>query len=254
MPKLSVGNQMLFYAQTGEVGAGEVVLLLVHGAGSSHLDWPPELRRLGDTAVFALDLPGHGHAPPPGRESIEAYAEVVHQFVQVVGLTRVVLLGHSMGGAIAQKVGADNPAWLAGLVLVGTAAQLPVSPAILAQISSDYGAVVSFLERYQWSPEAPEELRALSRERLLGNDTAVVLSDFTACNHFDGRPLLGQIRVPTLIIGGTKDKMTPFAGSEALAQGIAGSRLLALTGAGHFMTLERGEEVATAVGEFLLSL
>ncbi|MCA9959366.1 MAG: alpha/beta fold hydrolase, partial [Anaerolineales bacterium] len=49
-------------------------LLLVHGAGGTHLDWPAELRRLPNTAVYTLDLPGHGRSALPGYDTVTAYA------------------------------------------------------------------------------------------------------------------------------------------------------------------------------------
>lgn len=255
MPKLNVQNQDLFFAlhPAGD-SLDKPALVLLHGAASSHLDWPAQLRRLPHTAVYALDLPGHGHSPPPGRDSIEAYATVVNDFVSQLALQKVVLLGHSMGGAIAQTIGRTKPEWLAGLVLLGTAALMPVSPAILGQIETDYTAVVDFLVRYQWSRDVPDSLRTLSRQRLAQNNTAVVAGDFHACNEFDARPFLAQINVPTLVLGGTKDKMTPFSESERLAAHIPHTQLEAIEGAGHFLALEQPDAVSKAVADFLARL
>ncbi len=84
-------------------------LVLIHGAGGTHLHWPAELRMLDSTAVYALDLPAHGKSAPPGRTSIEEYADDIAAFVEALGLEHVVLVGHSMGGAIAQTIGLRKP-------------------------------------------------------------------------------------------------------------------------------------------------
>ncbi len=254
MPKIIVENQELFYALHRGGDEAQVSLVLIHGAAGSHLDWPKEVRQLPHTAVVALDLPGHGRSVGPGRDSIEGYTAVVNAFITQLGLEKVVLLGHSMGGAIAQKLGRDQPDWLAGLILLGTAATMPVSPAILTQIETDYPAVIEFLVKYQWARDVPDALRELSRQRLAQNDTAVVYADFAACNQFDARPYLAEIKVPTLIIGGTKDKMTPFPESEYLAATIPHAELVAIPDAGHFLALEQPEAVATAVGGFISRL
>lgn len=252
MPTLVIDNQQIFFAHRAARDTETTPpLLLLHGAASSHLDWPAQLRRLPHTAVYALDLPGHGKSDPPGCQSIAAYTAVVNKFVTQLGLPQVVVLGHSMGGAIAQQLGREQPAWLAGLVLLGTAAVMPVNPTMLEQIQTDYTAVVDFLVRYQWSKNVPESLRQLSYQRLQQNDPAVVYGDFYACNQFDARPYLADIQLPTLVIGGTADKMTPFSQSQFLADNIPHSQLIAIEGAGHYLSLERPVEVSQAVAEFL---
>ena len=72
-------------------------LLLIHGAGGSHLSWPAVLRRLPQTAVYTLDLAGHGRSDPPSYTSIEAYAQDVADFIEALGMKQAVILGHSMG-------------------------------------------------------------------------------------------------------------------------------------------------------------
>lgn len=254
MPKIIVENQKLFYALHKGGDEAQVSLVLIHGAAGSHLDWPPEVRQLPHTAVFALDLPGHGRSAGPGQDNIEGYTAVVNAFITQLGLQHVVLLGHSMGGAIVQELGHDQPDWLAGLILLGTAATMPVSPAILNQIKTDYPAVIDFLVKYQWARDVPDSLRELSRQRLAQNDTAVVYGDFFACDQFDARPYLAKIKLPTLVIGGTQDKMTPFAQSEHLAATIPHAELVAIPDAGHFLALEQPAAVSTAVGNFIARL
>jgi pimeloyl-ACP methyl ester carboxylesterase len=116
-----------------EVGSGSgPLLVLVHGAGGSADLWQPQLDGLADVArIVAPDLPGHGPLGGRGGVSIAAYAEWLAGFVSALDAGPVVLVGHSMGGAIAQTLALAQPERLAGLVLLGTAARLPVLPRLV---------------------------------------------------------------------------------------------------------------------------
>ena len=103
-------------------------LVLVHGAGGTHLLWPAALRRLAETSVYALDLPGHGRSEGSAQPRIDRYAEAVDDFLQTIGLHQAVIAGHSMGGAVALQLGLDYPGRIAGLVLIATGPRLPVAP------------------------------------------------------------------------------------------------------------------------------
>ncbi|MDI6797633.1 MAG: alpha/beta fold hydrolase, partial [Desulfatibacillaceae bacterium] len=76
-------------------------LVLIHGSGGNHLGWPSCARDLPGVNVFALDLPGHGSSEGQGQRRVEDYVRCVEQFVKNLGLLRVTLCGHSLGGAIA---------------------------------------------------------------------------------------------------------------------------------------------------------
>ena len=155
MPMIQLPDAHLFYAQYQPKDARQS-LLLIHGAGGSHLSWPAELRRLPHTApstgsgqaVYALALAGPGRSHPPGRSTIEAFTQDVLDFIDALKLENVVVLGHSMGGAIAQMVGLAHPANVTGLVLVGTGAKLRVSPTILSAVQEDYEAAVELLNQF----------------------------------------------------------------------------------------------------------
>jgi pimeloyl-ACP methyl ester carboxylesterase len=252
MPKRTIFDQQIYYTDTQP--EQELTLLLLHGAGGDHLDWPAELRRCPGVRVIAPDLPGHGRSALPGRDSIVGYAQFVTELVSQLGLKQVVLVGHSMGGAIAQTMAWEQPNWLRGLVLCGTAAQMPVSSAILDQVLVDFPAVVEIMVKYQWVREIPDEVRQISRQKLLKNRPEVLYGDYVACHQFNGREKLLLITVPVLVLGATSDKMTPFPESEYLQIHLPQAQLVALAGAGHMLMLERPTAVAEAVSHFLAGL
>lgn len=250
MPTISVNDQELFYTyRKGPDGAPAVLLL--HGAGGTRLDWPAELRRLPNAAVYALDLPGHGRSAPPGRETIDDYADVVQTLLEQMELDEVIVVGHSMGGAIAQTLALRDLPRLAGLVLLASGARLRVSDAILGRPRAEFSEVVDFITRYAWSPEAPAEVVANARQLLGENEPEIVQGDFAACNRFDVMAAVEGITHPTLVIGGTADRMTPLKFSEFLADRMPGARLVTVEGGGHMMALEQPEVVAAAIRAFV---
>lgn len=77
-------------------------VVLIHGAGGTHLHWPPEIRRLRGFRIYALDLPGHGKSKGRGLQTITAYAQAVYEWVGAVGLHKAFFVGHSMGAEIGR--------------------------------------------------------------------------------------------------------------------------------------------------------
>jgi pimeloyl-ACP methyl ester carboxylesterase len=250
MPYVETSSGTIFYTVNGEPSAGPALVLL-HGAGGSRLNWTSDLRRLSGATVYTLDLPGHGRSGGGGRDAIEGYAADVAAFFGAVGIERAVLVGHSMGGAIALTMALDSPERVPGLVLVATGARLRVAPSILERISIDFEAAVDIITRYAWSQEAPPELVDLGRERFREAGPDVLLGDLTACDRFDVMERLGEIDVPALVVAGSADRLVPAKYAHYLAEHILGARLAIVEGAGHMVMLERPVEVARAVQHFL---
>ncbi|MCL4870407.1 MAG: alpha/beta hydrolase [Anaerolineae bacterium] len=249
MPTLSIDEQRLYYTDN-RVRQESPSLVLLHGAGGTHLSWG-EVRLVKFAAAYALDLPGHGRSPLPGRASIEAYADVVMAFVTQLGLTNVVVGGISMGGAIAQVIGLRQPDWLSGLVLVGTAANLPVAEAIMGRIFSEFQAAMRLVAKLEWPKGTDERIVERSYQELASHTPQVVYDDFAACHLFDVRPQLAQIQVPSLVIAGDHDRLTPLPQLEFLAQNLPQARLVVVAEAGHMVALARPQAVIEAIEQWL---
>ena len=84
-------------------------VILIHGAGGHHLFWPPQIRRMHNQRIFAVDLPGHGKSEGVGHHTIDDYTFEILEFIKALKLNAVVLVGHSMGGAIALKAAMLSP-------------------------------------------------------------------------------------------------------------------------------------------------
>jgi len=254
MPYVTVASEKTFYALFQGDVRGKRSLVLVHGAGGSHLDWPSPLRRLREADVYALDLPGHGRSEGAGRSSISAYRDFLLAFLDALGLERAVVVGHSMGGAIALDFALHYPDRLAGLILVGSGARLRVAPAILTGISSDFEATVDLVCDYAFGPSASGQLKRLGRQRLLKTLPEVLHGDYSACDAFDVMERLGEVRCPTLAIGGTADRLTPPKYSVYLRDHIPGAELVLVDAAGHMVMLEKPEVVSRVISKFIVSL
>ena len=250
MPYFDLNGQSIFF--TFKDGNPDLpVVVLLHGAGGSHLGWPPGLRRLSDFAVMGIDLPGHGRSHPPGRQTINDYAADIAALLHQKNLSQAILIGHSMGGAIAQTVALTHPDKVAGLILIGTGAKLPVSNLILEQTVTDFAAVTQFVTKHSWSPDAPLPLVEKAHQELIRTTPDVLRGDFLACNSFNVMDQLGKIAAPTLVIAGSIDKMTPPKFGRYLAEQIPNSQLHTVENGGHMMMLEQAGMVTTVIIQFL---
>lgn len=252
MPFVETDQGTLFYAQHG---AGTPPLVCIHGAGGTHQHWGLQLRALGDTTrVIALDLPGHGRSPGPWHESIAEMSAAVLAALDALGLERAVLLGHSMGGAVAQWTVLNAPGRVAGLVLVGTGARLRVPSATIDGLANDPAATVGPLVANFYGSAAAPALRAAGETAYRQVDPRVFRGGFVACNSFDVTDRLAAMSCPTLIICGEEDRMTPPKFSRLLHEQIAGSTLVLLAHTGHMVMLEQPDAVNDALRTFFKQL
>jgi pimeloyl-ACP methyl ester carboxylesterase len=230
-------------------------LVLIHGAAGHHLFWPPEIRRLPGWEVYAVDLPGHGGSLPPAESTVGGYADRLGDWLRGLGLAEVVLAGHSMGAAIALTLALRLES-VAGLVLIGAGASLPVHPDLirLSESRQTFPEAVDRIVRGSFSRSSDAHLVALARQRMLEGDPAILLLDFQACARFDVTHQLGDVRCPALVICGAEDRMTSEAQNRRLALGLPGGELQVLAGAGHMAMLEQPQAVAGLIGAYLHGL
>ncbi len=242
-------SSRLYYADHQPNARGPALLLL-HGAAGSHLVWPGPVRRLTSTRVLALDLPGHGRSAPPGRRTVAHYAAAVRAFVASAALDRFIVVGHSLGAAIALALALEAPPGLCGLVLIGASARLRVNDALLGGCFASFDRAADLIVEYGFAA-APPLLRRKTRQAILAAGPVTTFGDFLACSQFDARAQLRDIDLPALVIGGTADRLTPPHQADALAAGLPRARLARVDGAGHFVMLERPDEVARLIAGFL---
>jgi pimeloyl-ACP methyl ester carboxylesterase len=245
----------LFYEHHGgePSATGNPPLVLIHGAGGTHLHWPPKMRRLQGRTVYALDLPGHGDSHGPGQSTIAGYRQAVETWMLELGLPPVVAVGHSMGGALALALALDAPDRVAGLVLVGTGARLRVHSMLLDATRPDGAGmeVLSALMLSWYAPEASPRMRELAARSLEATDRAVLHGDFLACNAFDVMDRLAAIDQPVLVVVGEDDQMTPVKYARYLTDHLARARQEIVPRAGHMVMLEQPAATASVLAGWL---
>lgn len=249
-------------------GAGPPVVL-VHGIASSIYTWADVLPALGPSHdVIALDLPGFGGSAIPADFPGERYPGLVRSFLDALGLARVRLVGHSLGGAVASAFAAAEPERVERLVLVD-AAGFNLSPAdrpwMLRVLGWPGAAAVLdalplrrrvvalglrqvFHDDARVTPERIEEyLAPMARPgatafmaRLLGDVDSMGLPE-----------ALGRIRAPTLVVWGAEDAWVPLRDADRFVSAIPGARKAVIEGCGHVPQEERPQELIALLREFL---
>ncbi|MCA8833227.1 alpha/beta fold hydrolase [Hymenobacter pini] len=208
--------------------------------------------------LLAPDLVGFGDAPPPEVSSytVEAYANQVAQFIEEKGLTRYVLVGHSMGGKIALALVARQPAGLAGVVLLSPSPPTPEPMTDEDRMSS--------LKGYGKPAAAEKTLHTISARPLSAADQQQVIEDNLRSTRlaYDAWLLHGSredisaqmcnVQVPCAIVAGDQDAvMSPSVhGLETLPLLPEGTPLEIISGAGHLLPYEAPEEVAQLLRNF----
>lgn len=228
-------------------------VVMIHGAGGSCFSWPVEMRRLAGQRVIAIDLPGHGKSRGVAQQSIPAYADQVHALLTQLGLPEAVLVGHSLGGAIALTVALKYPRQVAGLGLIATGAYLGVDAGLLQELSNPVTATAGMrrLETLAFSPQSSPALVSAVMRGLQATRPSLLLADWLACSNFDIRELVGQIQAPAWVACGADDRITPLAYSHFLARSLVTADVQVFEQAGHMLMQEKPAEVAQGLSDFL---
>jgi len=236
-------------------GAGAPAVCFVHGTGGSSQVWKNQLDGLADLGIImALDLPGHGRSGGSIPKRIDDAAAVVAGFLDALRLPRVVIGGHSMGGAIAQQLALSYPERVAGVILIGTGARLRVLPRLLDLLATDEPRGVDLLMSLAVGAAAPAELRAALHRSTADNPAGVVLGDLQACDRFDVMSRIAAVQAPALVICGDEDQLTPPKYARFLSERIAGASVSVIAGAGHYVQAEKPRETTAAIREFIVRL
>ena len=229
-------------------------IVFIHGTGDSNRIWRPQLDYFGPSRATAIDLPGHGERADTLPESPEVYGytKAAHEIViDELGLDHPIIAGHSLGGAIALTMGLEYGTDLGGLILIGTGARLRVLPELLAAAQTTPHKAGLQLKTLAVASTTPVTMPTELMDEQVTPGSNIVYRDLVACNSFDCMARLGEISLPTLIICGAEDRLTPVKYSQYLHDHIAGSTLRIIPGAGHYVFREQPQAFNSAIEEWL---
>lgn len=246
-----------------ERGSGDPVVLL-HAFPLDHEMWRPQLEALSNSyRVIAPDYPSFGESGDAGEAlTIPKLADILADFLQEIGISEAVIGGLSMGGYVALSFAHRQPQRLRGLILADTKAEADDDAAranrdkmiTLAQTQGSSGVIDALLSKLL-SPDTlrseDETVKTIQRIGSRQGAPAVAAAILALRDRPDATPFLEHIVVPTLVIVGEHDAITPPASAENLVKRIANATLATIPGAGHLSNLEAPEAFNQAVRQFL---
>jgi 3-oxoadipate enol-lactonase len=261
MPKARINGIEINYRESGE----GFPLLLIHGFTGNLRNWALQARVLTHGfRMVSFDQRGHGHSGKPTQPedySLELMAEDAYGLMRHLGIDECYLIGHSMGGMVAQHLALTHPEPVRALVLVDTAAEVTSAMrtqegAHLIEIARDQGMEAVFEEQLRVNSLADQlrgqpQLLGLWRQQFLLTSREAYM--YCARAIVGREPLLDKlhaIEAPTLIICGENDAPMVEA-SRRMHERIAGSEMVIIPGAGHTPQIERAPQFNRVLSEFL---
>jgi pimeloyl-ACP methyl ester carboxylesterase len=256
MPFVTIeGIRIHFAADPDPPEPGQITLVLIHGSGENHEVWSHQLESVsGAFNVIALDLPGHGLSEGKGEQEISRYAEWIRRFTKTLGAVPLVIVGHSMGGAVTMELCLRPPRRLLGAVFIGTGARLRVMPDIFRFLEEDRDAFEGIIRQYGFSQKTDESVKDAYFRINRKTDPLVTMGDFRACNTFDRMESIGEIKVPAMILVGADDHLTPPKYAQYLYDKLSQSHLEVIPDAGHMIMLEQPGELNRKLEEFIVEI
>ena len=250
-------------------GAGREVVVLLHGIGGGRQIWDAAhsgtalaLAAAG-YRVLAVDLPGYGGSPLPRTPlTVSSMAEAVVQFLQHKDIARAHVLGHSMGGMVAQEIAALHPQFLQTVVLACTSSALgkpggdwqqAFVQARLKPLDDGLGMLelARQLVAGMVAPGCPAGLQALGSQVMAQVPEATYRAALQAIVAFDRRAALATLGVPTLCLAAEHDRTAPPDVMQRMSQRLPLGDYACIPGAGHLANVENSAAFSQAVIEFL---
>jgi pimeloyl-ACP methyl ester carboxylesterase len=260
--KLSVNGIETFIATGGrDFDSALPVVVFLHGAGMDRSAWALHSRWFAHHgfAVLAPDFPGHGLSAGAPLTSIADMADWAAALIAASGASQARLIGHSMGSLVALETSARRPDKVTGLALIGTSSAMAVGPDLLKAAEANDHAAIDMVSIWGLGYQAelggslsPGLWMHGGAQRVLeASRPGVLFADLSACNAYQNAlTAAASVKVPTTLILGERDMMTPAKAGKALAAAIPHARTVVMPRAGHMMMAERPDQLLAALQEF----
>ena len=254
--KFGIDNiEIACWINPGDFGVYPQSLVFIHGSGSDHSCWSHQYSSLHKQFnIVAVDLPGHGSSTGTGENDVDQYCLWIKKLLDALKLKNPVLVGHSLGAAMAMTFALRYPQDVAGIVPVGGGIKMPVNPDLLSGLKTNPALAIDLICKFSLAKENRAKLFDPLKESMSKANVDVLYGDLSACAKLDLTADIGKTNTPAQVICGMEDKMTPADFSRRIVAGINGAKLCLIEGAGHMVMLEKPAEVNMAVGKFASSL
>ena len=264
-----LANKQLLYYRSAGMEQHTTPIVFIHGIPDTSDTWLPIMERLAQYhPVYAVDLAGYGYSDwPAGHDlSLSAQADYVAEFLDRLQLKQVIIVGHDIGGGVAQILAAHQPRRVRQLVLINSVIGVhwpviemrllcmpwlgPASFALLETPIWTYMLHKGFYRDELLTADTVQRYRqwyqgAAGRQRLVRNARALDNTDLTGLS-----PPMEKLPTPTLVLWGREDRFLGAAPAQQLCQVMAHCRFEFVEAAGHFVIDEQPDRVAAAIGQF----
>ena len=238
-----------------EAGTSGTPILFLHGVGSDKSVWRPQLDHFGASRrAIAFDYPGYGESQFRAGATRDDYAAAVLAGMDALGVDRAHVCGLSLGGVVAIALYAAAPERCASLIIADSFAIHPQGEAIYERGVAASVDMRGLATARVGALLISEEPRAEVIDTMAAIDPEAYRIGARAVWQADQRERAAAIRVPTLILCGEEDAITPPALSKELASLIPGSRLKLIAGASHLANLDKPREFDAAIDDFLATV
>lgn len=234
-------------------------LVFCHGFTTTGEFWREQIGTFSrDHRLVVPDLPGHGRSASPTTRcyTIDAFVDDLALLFDRLDIDDAILVGLSMGGTVSQRFALKHGDRLRALALVG-ATPHGLGPDVAVEnvlAAIDRLGVVAASQAVidrSFGSAASAELLAFAREQVAQTPEFVAREAIVSLNEADSRAQLAHLALPTLVVCGEEDAITPPAESHALAAGIPGATLHMVSGAAHFPMLEQPERFNAILRDFI---
>jgi len=256
------GSEVYVYTGSKPPVRTQPSVVFVHGAGNEHSVWALQSRYFAHHGknVLAVDLPAHGKSGGAALPSVEALADWISALLDAAEIDRAQLVGHSLGSLASLECAARHPERIEKLALIGPAAPMPVSEALLDAAQRNDHVACELITGWSYSAgkklggnQVPGMWLTGNALRLLERTKPGVLhADLAACDRYGaGLESAARVRCPTLVILGARDLMAPPKNAQRLVNALPDVKVVTVPECGHALMAEQPDAVLDALRAFL---
>ncbi len=257
--ELQVNGQKTYAATGGkEFKAGLPTVLFVHGSGLDHRSWALQTRwfAYNGYSVLAPDFPGHSLSSGEALTSIESQGQWLVDFMEATDVDTAHVVGHSQGFLCALELAKQAPAKIKSLSGIGTAAAIPVNPALIETALESSARAADMMLQWGFGNQAQMGTSAvpgmqpiaIGRQIMSSNPLAV---DLQACANYDqGEQVAGSLHIPAQLVLAGQDRMTPLSAGKALAK-IMSAHVSIIENYGHMLPIEAPKHCLLNLRQFI---